>query len=64
MPFVKGNSYRFGPKYTKEDLDVIREELKKETPIEQIFAIMYRRRPEISPVSIFRWIEKIQLEEN
>jgi len=62
MAFNKGNQYRFLPKYTEEDLKVIRRLMKMETMVEDIFAIMMKRRPDVHPMSIYRWIEKVAKE--
>ena len=54
--------YQYKPKHTDEDLQIIRDELAKETPIEQIFAIMKNRRPDVHAMTVWRWVEKIALE--
>lgn len=63
MTFKKGNKYRLKPKYTKEDLVVIRDAVDKEINIEDIFAIMYKRRPDVDPRTIFNWIQKVAMDE-
>ena len=54
--------YQYKPKYTKEDMKTIREELEKETPVEDIFAIMKRKRPDVHVITIYRWIERVASE--
>lgn len=54
--------YQYKPKYTEDDLRVIRGELAKQTPIEQIFAIMMKLRPDVHAITIYRWVEKVAKE--
>ena len=54
--------YQYKPKYTEDDLQAIREALANKTPIEEIFVLMMKRRPDVHAVTIYRWVEKVAKE--
>lgn len=54
--------YQYKPKYTQEDIDLIKDLLEKETMIEDIFAVIKKRHPDVSPISVYRWINKANIE--
>ena len=58
MPFTKGNPYRIKPKYSIEDMEIVKKNVAEGVNVEDIFALMYRRHPEVDPRTIFNWIEK------
>lgn len=58
MPFSKGNQWRLKPKYSKEEFEIIKKNVSEGANVEEIFALMYKRHPEVDPRTIFNWIEK------
>lgn len=63
MTFQKGNEYRFKPKYTDDDLKLIREMLDAGRKDNEITFVMMGERPDVHPISIKRWIEKVKNEQ-
>lgn len=62
MPFKKGNKFRFKPKHSNKDLDLIREMVKQGHKDNEIFLVIMGERPDVSARSIERWIERVKLE--
>ena len=59
-PWTKAiKPYEYKPKYTQATLDKIKELLDKETAIEDIFPTIKKMHPDVSPISVYRWIEKV-----
>lgn len=54
--------FQYKPKYTPDDIELIVELLNKETMIEDIFAVIKKRHPDVSPISVYRWIMKANKE--
>ena len=49
----------FVPKYTQEDLDLIREMKKAGKDRGSIFYVMLQRRPDVHSITIGRWIDGV-----
>ena len=62
MPFEKNNPFRIKPKYSDDDLEAIKQDLIAKVPIEEMLQHIKARKPEISPVTAWRWIEKVMKE--
>ena len=60
MPFTKGNPFRIKPKHTEEDLKLIRDMVESGSKDNEIFLVMMGERPDVSPRSIERWIERVR----
>ena len=62
MPFAPGNEFRIKPKHTEEDLTLIREMVRLGRKDNEIFLVLMGERPDVSPRSIERWIQKVRKE--
>lgn len=51
--------YSFKPKYTKEDLALIRKMKEAGQSRGDIFYVMMQRRPDVAPITIGRWIDRV-----
>lgn len=49
--------YVFKPKHTQEDLDLIKKMKEAGQSRENIFYVMMNRRPDVSSITIGRWID-------
>lgn len=52
--------HTFKPKYTEDDLRVIREMKESGQSRGDIFYVMLQRRTDVSPITIGRWIDSVQ----
>lgn len=52
--------FEFKPKYTPEDIEMIREMKEAGSSRGEIFYVMLQRRPDVSPVTIGRWIDGVK----
>jgi len=52
--------HTFKPKYTNDDMRVIREMKEAGQGRGDVFYIMLQRRPDVHPVTIGRWIDSVQ----
>lgn len=53
--------YQFKPKYQPHDLEIIEDLLLKKTSWEDIFVVIKKAHPDVSPTSVWRWIEMVAL---
>lgn len=51
--------YQYKPKYTAETIKTIKDLLDKETNWEDIFPVIKKMHPDVSPMSVYRWVEKV-----
>lgn len=52
-------SHVFRPKYTKEDMEVIRKMKEAGQSRGDIFYVMMQRRPDVAPITIGRWVDGV-----
>ena len=52
--------HAFKPKYTQEDIDLIKTMKQSGQSRGDIFYVMMQRRPELSPITIGRWIDGVK----
>lgn len=60
--FVKGNPYRLKPKYTNEDMKLIKDCVARGDNFEDIISLVRNNHPEVSSITIYRWMEKAATE--
>ena len=60
--FVKGNPYRLKPKYTNEDMKLIKDCVARGDNFEDIISLVRNNHPDVSSITIYRWMEKAATE--
>ena len=60
--FVKGNPYRLKPKYTNEDMKLIKDCVARGDNFEDIISLVRKNHPDVSSITIYRWMEKAATE--